>query len=273
MAHALDTDAFVLHYQPAIDLTTGAVVGAEALVRWNHPERGLLGPLEFIPQAESSGVIHALGRWILREACATAAHWPDRLDGQRPAISVNLAASQLLLPSLVDDVATILAETGLPPAKLVLEVTESALVNLDSARGALSRLRGLGVRLALDDFGTGYSSLSYLADLPFDIIKIDQSFVASIGQGQRLDALLEGIIGLCDALHLTTVAEGVEQTAQLDWLVAHGCRAAQGYLFARPLPAADFERFLTGSRNPHGHTAGSAGLAGLFPRKPGLATI
>jgi diguanylate cyclase (GGDEF)-like protein len=256
MADAIENKAFVLHYQAALNLTTGAVVGAEALVRWNHPERGLIGPNEFIPQAESSGLIHALGRWILREACATAASWPDRIDGERPAISVNLAASQLLQPSLVDEVAAILAETGLPPAKLILEVTESALVDLVPARDALIRLRGLGVLLALDDFGTGYSSLSYLADLPFSIIKIDQSFVASIGQGKRVDALLKGIVGLCDSLDLVTVAEGIEEKHQLDVLIGLGCLAGQGYLFARPAPSAQFVLMLTDSKHEKRHADG-----------------
>ena len=256
MADAIETNAFILHYQAALNLTTGAVVGAEALVRWNHPERGLIGPNEFIPQAESSGLIHALGRWILREACTTAASWPDRIDGERPAISVNLAASQLLQPSLVDEVAAILAETGLPPAKLILEVTESALVDLVPARDALVRLRGLGVLLALDDFGTGYSSLSYLADLPFNIIKIDQSFVAAIGQGKRVDALLKGIVGLCDSLDLVTVAEGIEQQQQLDVLVGLGCRVGQGYLFARPAPSAQFVLMLTDPKHEKRHADG-----------------
>ena len=240
LAAAIETNQFVVHYQPAVNLASGMVVGAEALVRWNHPERGLIGPLDFIPQAESSGLIHALGRWILREACSTAAAWPDRLDGQRPAISVNLAATQLVDPTLVDDVADILAETGMAADKVILEVTESALVDLGLAREALGRLRELGVHLALDDFGTGYSALNYLAELPFDIVKIDQSFVAAIGQGRRVDALLEGILGLCDGLELTTVAEGIEHVEQLGRLTELGCQVGQGYLFARPMPSADF---------------------------------
>jgi diguanylate cyclase (GGDEF)-like protein len=266
LAEAIETNAFVLHYQAAINLTSGAIVGAEALVRWDHPKRGLLGPHEFIPQAESSGLILALGRWIIREACGTAAGWPDRADGQRPAISVNLAASQLLQPGLVDEVAEILAETGLPANKLILEVTESALVDLEMARDALLRLHGLGVLLALDDFGTGYSALSYLAEMPFDIIKIDQSFVAAIGQSRRVDALLEGIVGLCDALELVTVAEGIEQRTQLDWLVGLGCRIGQGYLFARPVPAAEFRALLAAPRDPKRRPLGRRGLPLRVPR-------
>ena len=248
IANAIATRAFVLHYQPAIELETGAIVGAEALVRWNHPVRGLIGPGEFISLAESLGLINGLGSWILREACVTAASWPDRPDGQRPAISVNLAASQLLQPGLVDEVAALLAETGLAPDRLILEVTESALVDLAPARDALQRLRGLGVLLALDDFGTGYSALSYLADLPFHIVKIDQSFVAALGQGDRFDAIVEGIIGLCDALDLVTVAEGIEDASQLDRLRGLGCRIGQGYYFARPVRSAEFIALLAAPR-------------------------
>jgi EAL domain-containing protein (putative c-di-GMP-specific phosphodiesterase class I) len=273
LAEAIDADAFVLHYQPALNLKSGAIVGAEALVRWNHPTRGLVGPHEFIPHAESSGLIHPLGRWILREACATAARWPIRSDGQPAAISVNLASSQLLQPGLVNDVAEILAETGLTPRKLVLEVTESALVDLDMARDALNRLHDLGVLLALDDFGTGYSSLSYLAELPFDIIKIDQSFVAAIGQGRRVDALLEGILGLCDALELVTVAEGIEEQPQLDRLRALGCNVGQGYLFARPLPAAEFATLLVSAQPFLTPATGPAGALRHVRRKAIAAGI
>jgi diguanylate cyclase (GGDEF)-like protein len=268
LAEAIETNAFVLHYQAAINMKTGLVVGAEALVRWNHPERGLLGALDFIPHAESSGLIHALGRWILREACATAVTWPDRSDGQRPAISVNLAASQLLRPGIVEEVAAILAETGLPPTKLILEVTESALVDLDVAREALLRLRDLGILLALDDFGTGYSSLSYLAELPFDIVKIDQSFVAGIGQGRRVDALLEGILGLCDALDLVAVAEGIEEPHQYDRLLALGCGIGQGFLFARPLPSPAFAAMLGTAFDIERRPSGVRGVADRAARQP-----
>jgi diguanylate cyclase len=263
LADAIENREFVLHYQAAVHMETGAIVGAEALVRWNHPVRGLLGPHEFIPQAESSGLIHPLGQWILREACTAAVDWPDRLDGKRPAISVNLAASQLLQPGLVDLVAEILAETGLPANKLILEVTESALVDLGPARDALMRLRQLGVLLALDDFGTGYSALSYLADLPFSIVKIDKAFIAAIGHGKRVDALLAGILGLCDALELQTVAEGVEEKLQLDRLLKLGCDVGQGYLFARPLPPTEFVAFLAGERTRNRPAAGLAVSPGL----------
>jgi diguanylate cyclase (GGDEF)-like protein len=273
LAAAIEKNAFVLHFQAVVNLVTGAIVGAEALVRWDHPERGLLGPQEFIPQAESSGLIHPLAKWILREACHTAAGWQHRPAGQRPSISVNLAASQLLQPGLVDDVAQILAETGLPAGQLILEVTESALVDVRMAREALLRLRTLGVQLALDDFGTGYSALSYLAELPFDIIKIDQSFIAAIGQGRRVDALLEGILGLCDALELMTVAEGIEQDVQLDRLVALDCRFGQGYLFARPVPAAEFDRLLPPPGLAARHDSDERGHVEAAARRTKLALV
>lgn len=240
LSEALAGNRFVLHYQPAVNLGTGMVVGAEALVRWNHPVRGLLPPSQFIPDAESSGLIHPLGKWILREACITAATWPDRPDGRRPKISVNVATRQLLHPAFVKDVAAILGETGFPANSLVLEVTESALLDVNVAGAVLDRLRALGVLLALDDFGTGYSSLGYLAQLPFDIVKIDKAFVAGIGKGGRIDTLLRDVLGLCSGLGLQAVAEGVEDASQLQALRAMGCRFGQGYLFAQPVSSSAF---------------------------------
>jgi EAL domain-containing protein (putative c-di-GMP-specific phosphodiesterase class I) len=180
---------------------------------------------------------------------------------------VNLAASQLLKPELVDEVAEILAETGLPADRLALEVTEGALVDLERARVALLQLRDLGVRLALDDFGTGYSGLSHLAELPFDVVKIDQSFVASIGNGRRVDALLEGILGLCDALELTTVAEGIENRTQLDRLIGLGCQLGQGFLFAKAVPEAEFVELLTGPSCVLVRPAAVGSLPGLATRR------
>jgi diguanylate cyclase (GGDEF)-like protein len=241
---ALDTGSFVLHYQPEVDLRTGDIVGAEALVRWSHPERGLVSPLEFIPEAEASGLIHPLGRWILREACGSAAGWPRGPLGQRRGVSVNLSASQLLQPGLVREVARTLAETGLPARDLCLEVTESALVDVEPARAALISLHRLGVSLALDDFGSGYSALNLLAELPFDVVKIDQSFMHGLGQGGRMDALLRGLIALCKSLDLTILAEGIEEDAQLAELRRMDCQMGQGYLFGRPVPGAAFETLL-----------------------------
>jgi EAL domain-containing protein (putative c-di-GMP-specific phosphodiesterase class I) len=267
LAAAIEAEEFVLHYQPAVELATGRVVGAEALVRWRHPRRGLLGPGEFIPQAESSGLIHELGRWILREACRTAVAWPASRTGGRAAISVNLAAGQLLQPGFVADVSDILAETGLAPERLFLEVTESALVDLEPASVALHALRALGIRLALDDFGTGYSALSYLAELPFDILKIDRGFIATIGEGPRVDALLEGIVGLCRALDLTIVAEGVETEFQLARIRELGLDVAQGFLFARPMPAPAFAAFFVDGMSPARVSLGLGPLPAIGARK------
>ena len=244
LSTALETGSFVLHYQPEVDLRTGDIVGAEALVRWSHPERGLVSPLEFIPEAEASGLIHPLGRWILREACASAAAWPRGPLGQRRGVSVNLSASQLLQPGLVREVARTLAETGLPARDLCLEVTESALVDVIPARAALIGLHRLGVSLALDDFGSGYSALNLLAELPFDVVKIDQSFMHGLGQGGRMDALLRGLIALCKSLDLTTLAEGIEQEAQLAQLRAMDCQMGQGYFFGRPIAGTAFQALL-----------------------------
>ncbi len=234
-----------------------------SISRWNHPDRGLLGPMQFIPLAESTGLIHPLGRWILREACAVATTWPNRLDGERPAISVNMSASQLAHPGIVDDVSSILAETGLFPGKLCIEVTESALLDIEPARAALERLHGLGVYLAVDDFGTGYSALNYLAELPFDTIKVDQSFVGAIGNGRKVDALLGGILSLGDSLELMTVAEGIETEAQLAHLRALGCRLGQGFLFARPMTSAASQSLLNDESGAPDRTRGWSPQIGI----------
>lgn len=244
LAAAIASNAFFLEYQAGVEIEPGMIIGAEALVRWRHPERGVIGPLEFIPIAESCGLIQPLGAWILREACTTAATWPTAPGGQGLLISVNLAPSQLLQPHIVDEVAEVLRETGLEASRLVLEVTESALTDLDVARTALLGLRELGVLLALDDFGTGYSALSYLAELPFDIVKIDRSFVVAMADDVRVEALLDGILGLCRSLGLWTIAEGIETAPQLERLRRLGCMYGQGYLFARPMPAAAFQATL-----------------------------
>jgi diguanylate cyclase len=246
LAAAIEAKAFVLEYQPIVDLGTGAVVAGEALVRWRHPERGILAPAEFIGIAESSGLIHELGRWILREACTAAVRWPVLPDGRGRSLGVNLAPAQLLEPGFGDVVAGILRDTGLEPRRLTFEITESALIDLEAAAAALEGLSGLGVKLALDDFGTGYSALSYLADLPFDIVKVDQSFVAGMEDSERVEALLGGILGLCRSLGLLAVAEGVETEAQLARLRRLDCPEGQGFLFARPMPLAAFEALLVG---------------------------
>ncbi|MEO8272599.1 MAG: EAL domain-containing protein [Chloroflexota bacterium] len=252
LAAAVVARDFIIEYQPVMDIRTGAIVAGEALVRWRHPTRGVVPPGEFIGIAEASGLIHELGRWILREACVAAATWPTLPDGRGRSVGVNLAPAQLLGPKFHDQLVAILDETGIDPTRLTLEITESALIDLEAAATALAAISKLGVKLALDDFGTGYSALSYLADLPFDIIKIDQSFVSGMGESERVESLLQGILGLCRSLGLLAVAEGVETEAQLARLRRLGCPEGQGFLFARPMSLGAFEALLASdaSREP-----------------------
>jgi diguanylate cyclase (GGDEF)-like protein len=252
LAAAVASRSFFLDYQPIIDIKSGVIVAGEALVRWRHPERGILPPGEFIGIAESSGLIHELGRWILHEACTAAVRWPSLPGGRSPSVGVNLAPAQLLEPQFLHDLQAILAETGLDPRRLTFEVTESALIDLEAAAAALEAISALGVKLALDDFGTGYSALSYLADLPFDIVKVDQSFVSGMAESDRVESLLSGILALCASLDLVAVAEGVETEAQLTRLRRLGCPEGQGFLFARPMPLPAFEALLgqQGQRKP-----------------------
>jgi len=236
---ALERDELVVHYQPLIELSGGRIVGFEALVRWQHPDRGLVPPLAFIPLAEETGLIVPLGRWVLRTACRAAAEWRSRAaaDGRPPFISVNLSAREFAQSELCDEVAAILAETGLEPAALELEITESALMD-QTERGieSLAALRTLGVRLVLDDFGTGYSSLSYLKHLPLDMIKIDRSFVAGV-EAPSDRSIVEAVVSLAHGLGIGVVAEGIETEPQLEILRDLGCDLGQGYLFAPAAPA------------------------------------
>jgi len=242
---ALERDEMRLHYQPLIELRSGTVVGFEALVRWQHPSRGLVAPLAFIPVAEETGLIIPLGRWVLETACRQAAAWrtADPSNSQL-VVSVNLSARQFAHTNLDDEVAAILEATGLDPAALELEITESALMD-QSERGieVLRRLRALGVRLVLDDFGTGYSSLSYLKHLPLDTIKIDRSFVAGLDLAADR-SIVEAIIGLAHGLGISVVAEGIETTEQLEALRALGCDIGQGYLFAAALVPEEAGRLI-----------------------------
>jgi diguanylate cyclase (GGDEF)-like protein/PAS domain S-box-containing protein len=237
----------VVHYQPIVRLADGRVTGVEALVRWQHPRRGLVAPCAFIPAAEATGLIVPLGRWVLREACAQAARWQARraassVPGEPLSVTVNLSARQLQHPGLVDDVREALTEAGLPPSSLVLEITESMIVeDTAAARATLGALKALGVRLAIDDFGTGYSSLGYLQQFPIDVLKIDRAFVEGIARGGPRAALARTIVALGDSLALPCVAEGIEDDVQRKHLQALGCVYGQGYLFARPLPPAEVE--------------------------------
>jgi len=235
LERALERGEFGLLYQPIMRLASREVVGVEALVRWHHPRRGMVGPAEFIPVAEETGLILPLGRWVLEEACRQAVAWDARLD-QRLAMSVNVSGRQIHQPGFVEEVRGILAATGLQPARLTLELTESVLMqDVGATTVTLTALKALGVRLAIDDFGTGYSSLSYLRRFPIDELKIDRSFVATIEDGAEQSALVRSILKLGETMHLQTVAEGIEEAGQLAELQHLGAGFGQGYLFARPL--------------------------------------
>ncbi|MGH2930724.1 MAG: putative bifunctional diguanylate cyclase/phosphodiesterase, partial [Solirubrobacteraceae bacterium] len=225
----------LLDYQPILEVGTASLLGFEALVRWLHPERGLLPPGQFIPIAEESGAIVEIGRWVLREACAQLSRWQACGSGLGSTVmSVNLSVGQLQSPGLVGDVVEALAGAGLRASQLQLEVTETLLAAERSTVAALRSLDRVGVRLAIDDFGTGYASLSSLRSLPFKVLKVDRSFVAGIGSSQQDAAIVAATLGLGQALGLQTVAEGVETARQLEFLELHGCDAAQGYLLGKP---------------------------------------
>jgi diguanylate cyclase (GGDEF)-like protein/PAS domain S-box-containing protein len=249
---ALERGEFVLHYQPQVDLASGRIVGMEALLRWQHPELGMVPPQRFIGLAEETGLIVPIGAWVLRTACAQARAWNEMnaLRGEPPLrVAVNLSARQFAQPDLVASIAQVLADTGLPPACLDLELTESLFVaDVAQAVELLHQLKGLGVALSIDDFGTGYSSFSYLRRFPIDVLKIDRSFVADIASDANEAAIVVSIIALARNLKLRVVAEGVETPGQLDFLRAHGCDEMQGYHFSRPLPAEGFERMLASGR-------------------------
>jgi EAL domain-containing protein (putative c-di-GMP-specific phosphodiesterase class I) len=226
-----------VYYQPVVRLADGRTTGYEALVRWHHPQRGLVPPAEFVPLAEETGAIVEIGRWVLREAVAQGAAWSAESDGPL-RMAVNLSPRQLLDGDVVTDVVAALRDSGLPAGQLTLEVTEGVLVrDVDRAVAQLTGLRELGVTIAIDDFGTGFAGLSYLRRLPADILKIDRSFVADLPAGGSSATLIASILELARTLGLDVVAEGVETEDQRAALAALDCRWAQGYLFARPQPA------------------------------------
>ncbi|MEP7239508.1 MAG: EAL domain-containing protein [Devosia sp.] len=231
---ALQNHEFELHYQPQVDLRTERVSGFEALLRWNHPTRGLVLPDAFIPIAEESGLIIAIGEWVLNTACAEAMKWPEEIS-----VAVNLSTRQFASGDIAALVSRALRQSGLSAGRLELEITESVLFKKSTANlEMLYRLRGLGVRIALDDFGTGYSSLAYLQQFPFSKIKIDRSFVSGLPLSDASQAIVRSVIGLGMALNMRVTAEGVETSAQYDW-VKLGCSEAQGFYLSRPVPAAD----------------------------------
>jgi diguanylate cyclase (GGDEF)-like protein/PAS domain S-box-containing protein len=245
LRQAIAKGEFVLHYQPVASLTTGEVVALEALVRWQHPHRGLIPPAEFIPLAEENGLIIDIGRWVLQEACRHARLWQETHQELRLTIAVNLSARQLADPQLVQDVTRVLTETGLGPSSLTLEITESILIqDADAAIARLRQLKSTGVRLAIDDFGTGYSSLSSLQSLPVDTLKIDKAFIDGITTGSEAAGLVQAILRLARTFHLVTIAEGVEQPEQLQRLQELGCQQIQGFCFSRPIPNDDVDEFL-----------------------------
>jgi EAL domain-containing protein (putative c-di-GMP-specific phosphodiesterase class I) len=236
LRHALARKEMQLVYQPEVSLETGRIMAVEALLRWHHPEHGVISPAKFIPIAEQSGLIVPIGEWVLREACRTAAEWRRETGVDDLTIAVNLSPRQLGAVDLVDVVSEALADAALPAESLCLEVTETALTaDMDLALEALSRLKELGVRLAIDDFGIGYSSLKHLRQLlPVDVIKIDKSFVDGLVERADDRAIVEAVVRLASALHVDAIAEGVEHAEQADALRSLSCTYAQGYHFARP---------------------------------------
>jgi diguanylate cyclase (GGDEF)-like protein len=267
LRRAVDRGELRLHYQPIVDLSTGSMTGVEALVRWQHPTRGLVPPLAFIPLAEETGLIGPIGQWVLETACRQARAWQREFPSREPlSMSVNLSPRQFAQPGLVAQVAAILATTELPPASLELEITESVVMD-DSESGIriLRELRALGCRLALDDFGTGYSSLSHLRLLPLDTLKIDRSFVAGFASEKTNLPIVQAVIALAHSLGIEVTAEGIETVEQLEWLRDLKCDRAQGYYFARPLPAAELVKLLDPDAAP-------IGFPGL-PRLPALPAL
>jgi EAL domain-containing protein (putative c-di-GMP-specific phosphodiesterase class I) len=231
LRRAIKNNEFVMHYQPRYNMGGKQVVSVEALLRWQHPEQGLLSPDEFIPLAEQTDLIVPLGRWVLREACETALTWPGAL-----MVSVNLSPVQFARSDVVEDVREALIQTRLPASRLELEITENVmLIDVEGALATMNALKELGVRLNMDDFGTGYSSLGYLRTYPFDGIKIDKRFISSMSGGGNDRAVVQAIINLGKAMGLTVTAEGVETLEQLDFLVSDQCHEVQGFYLSRPM--------------------------------------
>ncbi|HSH98404.1 MAG: EAL domain-containing protein [Methylophilaceae bacterium] len=256
--HALERDELLLHYQPQINMLTGEVIGMEALVRWQHPTRGLIPPIQFISIAEDDGLIIPIGEWVLRKACED--NQQLQLDGFKPIrVAVNLSARQLMQKNLVRTVSQILAQTGLQPEYLELEITESMIMhNVEDSISLLNKINKLGVQLSLDDFGTGYSSLAYLKRFPIKRLKIDKSFIRDIATDPNDAIISRSIIALAHALQVESIAEGVETFEQFEFLKANGCNEVQGYLFSKPLPIEALRDFL--ASNPVRTTIPSAAL-------------
>jgi EAL domain-containing protein (putative c-di-GMP-specific phosphodiesterase class I) len=247
LGRAVEQEEFLVHYQPLVSLQTGEVVAVEALVRWEHPERGLLNPDEFVPMAEESGLVIPMGEQVLRTACFWGKEWQDKHPRTPPLVmSVNLSTRQLSRPDLAETIEGILKETGLEGSYLTFDVTETIYVRaLAGNTATLDRLRDLGARISIDDFGVGYSSLAYLKRLPADALKIDRSFVKGLGEDVEDTAIANMIVELAHTLGLEVIAEGVETEEQARLLSEMGCDLAQGYHFARPLPPEDIPAVLS----------------------------
>jgi EAL domain-containing protein (putative c-di-GMP-specific phosphodiesterase class I) len=244
LRRAVERNEFLLHYQPKLDLRTGAIAGVEALVRWQHPDWGMVSPAQFIPLAEETGLIVQIGEWVLRTACEQSRKWREEgIPALR--IAVNLSARQFAQKTLLRDVGRIIAESGLTPESLELEITESLVMhNPEQATQTLEELKAMGISLSIDDFGTGYSSLSYLKRFPLDCVKIDRSFIKDIPVDADDMAITKGVIALGHSLRLKVVAEGVETAEQLDFLRANDCDELQGFFFSKPLPSEEVTTFL-----------------------------
>jgi EAL domain-containing protein (putative c-di-GMP-specific phosphodiesterase class I) len=244
LRHALVDKELRLYYQAQVS-SAGKVVSAEALIRWEHPQRGLVSPVQFIPMAEESDLILPIGTWVLETACAQLKVWEKHPDTRDLKLAVNVSARQFGQPDFVAMTKNIVGQSGIDPSHLKLELTESIVVNnVADTIEKMHQLKALGLTFSMDDFGTGYSSLAYLKRLPLDQLKIDQSFVRDISQDPNDAAIVQTIITMGNTMGMNVIAEGVETQQQLDFLLKHGCNTYQGYLFSRPVPLADFEKLL-----------------------------
>ncbi len=244
LRRAIDHDELLLYYQPKVSVVDGSIVGAEALIRWQDPEQGMINPGEFIPVAEESGLINPIGSWVMAEACRQNSRW--QAEGLKPVcVSVNVAVPQFRDPRLIERVAEVLQESGLLPQLLELEITESMLMgNAERTIEKLHQLRALGIKLAIDDFGTGYSSLSYLSRFPITTLKIDRAFIHDLESNRHTEEIARAIIGLSRGLDLEVVAEGAENAAHIKFLRDQGCATVQGFYYSRPVPAGEFAEML-----------------------------